>query len=234
MFIQFRKWISLLLFDPRYFPKGKLRYCIGWLNYHIAQKMMAVHSSVKSSCKWGKYFKLEWFTCMEASMRSKGFWMHSSHKFSNDAAAELALDWLCRVKLPKGPETSEKWNISVKIGLQNNKNESTLIFQIQHIWVNLGYTRWHWTITDWNAEKYLKIVRAKANYEKYSFLFSTIFVGHIFRPIFSLVVKYFRRCSSTLMHCTDYWFNLLTHFKWDSILTRAGTIIELLILQKNY
>ena len=137
MFIQFRKWISLLLFDPRYFPKGKLRYCIGWLNYHIAQKMMAVHSSAKSSCKYGgKYFKFEWLTCMEASMRSKGFWMHSSHKFSNDAAAELALDWLCRVKLPKGPETSEKWNISVKIGLQNNKNESTLIFQIQHIWVN--------------------------------------------------------------------------------------------------
>ena len=99
--------------------------------------MMAVHSSAKSSCKYGgKYFKLEWLTCMEASMRSKGFWMHSSHKFSNDAAAELALDWLCRVKLPKGPETSEKGNISVKIGLQNNKNESTLIFQIQHIWVN--------------------------------------------------------------------------------------------------
>ena len=54
-------------------------------------------------------------------MRSKGFWMHSSHKFSNDAAAELALDWLCRVKLPKGPETSEKGKSSVKIVLQNNE-----------------------------------------------------------------------------------------------------------------
>ena len=97
----------------------------------------------------------------------------------------------------------------------------------------LGYTRWHWIITDWNAEKYFKIVRAKANWEKYSFLISTIFVVHIFRPIFSLVLKYFRRCRITLMHCTGYWFNLLTHFKWDSKLTRAGTIIELLILHKT-
>ena len=57
---------------------------------------------------------------MEASIRSRGFWIHSSHRFSLepvlDVAAELASEVAddCAAKLviaPKGPASNQRLNI---------------------------------------------------------------------------------------------------------------------------
>ena len=52
-------------------------------------------------------------TWMEASIRSRGFWIHSSHRFSlepvlevaAELASEVAEDWAAKLEIaPKGPE----------------------------------------------------------------------------------------------------------------------------------
>ena len=74
---------------------------------------------------------------MDASIRSRGFWIHSSHRFSLepvlDVAAELASEVAddCAAKLeiaPKGPVSNQAGILSEQAGCTMTSHHVTYIF----------------------------------------------------------------------------------------------------------